>query len=271
MPPSLRSRGSGKQPPWTNREATTAELVPERLIILGGGVVGCELAQAWSSLGSKVAVVEATPRPLAGEEPFVSDQLAESLRDRGVDVRVGSKALEAARDDRGTFTLTLESGERIEGDELLVAVGRKPHTRDLGLETVDLAPGETVPVDDRMRVPGHPWLYAIEVTSTDAPCSTHAGKYQARVAVAAIMNRELSAQWDGPRTPRVVYTELQVRGGRPDPGGRARGRTPRPGNRRRDRQDRRSASFVGKGARSTAPPGGRPAAPRDRGRDLHRS
>jgi dihydrolipoamide dehydrogenase len=194
---------------WTNREATTAERVPERLIILGGGVVGCELAQAWSSLGSKVTVVEALPRLLAGEEPFVSEQLAESLRDRGVEVRVDSKAVEAARDDRGTFTLTLEPGGRIDGDELLVAVGRKPHTLDLGLETVDLAPGETVPVDDRMRVPGHPWLYAIGDVNGRA-LLTHAGKYQARVAVATIMNRELSAQWDGPRTPRVVFTEPQV-------------------------------------------------------------
>ncbi|MGI8506358.1 MAG: dihydrolipoyl dehydrogenase family protein [Solirubrobacteraceae bacterium] len=195
--------------PWTNREATTSKRVPRRLTILGGGAVGCEMAQAWSSLGSEVVLVEALPRLLAGEEPFASEQLAESLRDQGVDVRVGATAVQAARDGRGVFTLTLDGGERVRSDELLVAVGRRPHTRELGLETVDLAAGETIAVDDRMRVPGRDWLYAIGDVNGRA-LLTHAGKYQARVAAAAIMNRSLRAESDGPLSPRVVFTEPQV-------------------------------------------------------------
>ena len=90
-----------------------------------------------------------------------------------------------------------------------MAVGRRPHTGDLGLETVGLTPGETVAVDDRMRVPGHDWLYAVGDVNGRA-LLTHAGKYQARVAVATIMNRDLRAESDGPRSPRVVFTEPQI-------------------------------------------------------------
>ncbi len=195
--------------PWTNRQATTTNAVPGRLTILGGGVVGCELAQAWSSLGSRVAVVEALPRLLANEEPFASEQLRDALRERGVDVRLQNKATEASRDARGTFKLTLENGDELESDELLVAVGRRPHTQGLGLETVDLEPGATIKVDDRMRVPGRDWLYAVGDVNGRA-LLTHAAKYQARVAAAQIMNRNATAKWDGPLTPRVVFTEPQI-------------------------------------------------------------
>jgi pyruvate/2-oxoglutarate dehydrogenase complex dihydrolipoamide dehydrogenase (E3) component len=195
--------------PWTNREGTTSKRVPERLTILGGGVVGCELAQAWSSLGSVVVLVEALPRLLASEEPAAGERLADSFRARGVDVRLGANAVAVGRDGDGRFTLTLEDGDRLESDELLVAVGRKPHTDDLGLETVDLEPGKTIHVDDRMRVPGHDWLYAIGDVNGRA-LLTHAGKYQARVAVATIMNRECRAEWDGPQSPRVVFTDPQI-------------------------------------------------------------
>lgn len=195
--------------PWTNRAATTAKEVPKRLLVLGGGAVGCELAQAWGTLGSEVVLVEALPRLLANEEPFASEQLADSLAEHGVDVRTGAKAVAASRDDRGIFTLELEGGDKLRGNELLVAVGRKPHTSELGLETVDLKPGATITVDDQMRVSGHDWLYAIGDVNGRA-LLTHAGKYQARVAAAVIMNRQARAVWDGPLTPRVVFTEPQV-------------------------------------------------------------
>jgi pyruvate/2-oxoglutarate dehydrogenase complex dihydrolipoamide dehydrogenase (E3) component len=197
--------------PWTNRQGTTAGQVPGRLTVLGGGAVGCELAQAWASLGARVTLVEALPTLLPGEEPFASELLGQGMRALGIEVRAGATAVEAARDDdEQTFTLTLESGERIIGDELLVAVGRKPHTGDLGLESVDLAPGETVAVDDRMRVPAHhDWLYAIGDVNGRA-LLTQAAKYQAQIATANIMNREAQARWDGPLTPRVAFTEPQV-------------------------------------------------------------
>ena len=195
--------------PWTNRAGTTSMEVPKRLIVLGGGVVGCELGQAWSTLGARVAIVEAADRLLPGEEPFAGQLLAESLSDLGVDVRVDTKATAASRSDSGEFSLELAGGEMLRGDGLLVAVGRKPHTGDLGLETIDLEPGALIAVDDRMRVSGRDWLYAIGDVNGRA-LLTHAGKYQAVVAAARIMNREASAVWDGEHTPRVVFTEPQV-------------------------------------------------------------
>jgi pyruvate/2-oxoglutarate dehydrogenase complex dihydrolipoamide dehydrogenase (E3) component len=235
--------------PWTNREGTTATRVPGRLAVLGGGVVGCELAQAWSSLGARVTLVEAHSRLLSREEPFASELVSQALGDEGVDVRTDVTVVRAAR-ERDEFVLTLEGGETIASDELLVAVGRAPHTTDLGLETVDLAPGETIDVDDRMRVRGRDWLYAVGDVNGRA-LLTHAGKYQASVACATIMNREADAVWDGELTPRVAFTEPQVAAvgltlaralerGLParavdaDPGATA------------------GASFVGKGARSGA-------------------
>jgi dihydrolipoamide dehydrogenase len=247
MPPV---EGLSELSPWTNRQGTGAQRVPKRLTVLGGGAVGCELAQAWCTLGSEVTLVEAMPRLLIKEEPFAGEQLAESLQQLGVDVRVGAQAARASRDGHGTFSLTLADGDELRSDELLVAVGRRPHTYDLGLESVDLKPGATIQVDDRMRVPGHSWLYAIGDVNGRA-LLTHVGKYQARVAANVIMNRDDSAVWDGELSPRVVFTEPQIAAvGRTleealEAGIRAHaidaeiGRTP-------------GASFVGKGAPATA-------------------
>jgi pyruvate/2-oxoglutarate dehydrogenase complex dihydrolipoamide dehydrogenase (E3) component len=195
--------------PWTNRAGTLAKHVPRRLTILGGGVVGCELAQAWSSLGSQVTLVEQRSGLLADEEPFAGEHLAQALTERGVDLRLGIEATRASRDAKGTFTITLADQTEVTSAELLVAVGRRPQTDDVGLETVNLAPGETVRVDDRMRVPGHDWLYAVGDVNGRA-LLTHAATYQARVAVATISNRDLRAEWDGPRSPRVVFTDPQI-------------------------------------------------------------
>ncbi len=198
--------------PWTNRAGTTAKSVPGAITVLGGGAVGCELSQAWASLGARVTLVEALPRVLAGEESFAGELLAGSLRDHGVEVRLEAKATIAARTSDGRFTLTLQDGDTLTSDELLVAVGRAPHTGELGLETVDLEPGTTISVDDTMRVtaPGHrDWLYAVGDVNGRS-LLTHAGKYQALVAAATIMNREARAVWDGELSPRVVFTEPQV-------------------------------------------------------------
>jgi pyruvate/2-oxoglutarate dehydrogenase complex dihydrolipoamide dehydrogenase (E3) component len=205
--------GLGEIAPWTNRQATTATAVPATLTVLGGGAVGCELAQAWASLGSRVTLIEALPGLLPGEEPFAGEQLRQALRERGVDVRTGTEAIRARRDARtGAIALALGDGTEVSGDELLVAVGRHPHTDDLGVETVGLTPGETIVVDDRMQVARHDWLYAIGDVNGRA-LLTHAGKYQALVAVATIMNRPARATHDGAGgalPPRVVFTEPQV-------------------------------------------------------------
>lgn len=203
--------------PWTNREATTSKRVPERLTVLGGGAVGCELAQAWSTLGARTTLIEAQPRLLPTEEPFASELLAAAMGELGVGLRLATSATAAARASDGTITLTLATAEEIASDELLVAVGRRPHTEDLGLDTVGLEAGKVIPVDDRMRATivaasAHgpsAWLYAIG-DANGRSLLTHAGKYQARIAAATIAGRDATAAWDGPLSPRVVFSEPQI-------------------------------------------------------------
>ena len=198
--------------PWTNRQATTSEQVPERLIVLGGGVVGVEMADAYTSLGAQVIVVEAEQRLVGREEPFVSAALLDALRGRGVEVHLGMRAQAVARDSDGVH-VTLADGSRVGGDEILVAIGRRPRTADLGLETVGLKAGGYVAVDDQLRVPGHPWLYAIGDVNGRA-LLTHAGKYQAHVVSEVISGRPArigpGPATTGPGVPRVIFTEPQV-------------------------------------------------------------
>jgi pyruvate/2-oxoglutarate dehydrogenase complex dihydrolipoamide dehydrogenase (E3) component len=203
--PGLRETGH-----WTNREATTAKVVPARLVILGGGVVGVEMAQAWSSLGSQVTLIEMLPRLLPREEAFASAQVAEALRDRGVDVRTGAKAA-AVRREGDEVIVTLADGEDVRGDELLVAVGRRPHTSDLGLETIELEPGRFIEVDDAMRALGFEWLYAVGDVNGRV-LLTHMGKYQARIAAEHILGRDVHVgdHAHGALSPRVVFSDPQV-------------------------------------------------------------
>jgi len=195
---------------WTNRDATTSKRVPPRLVVLGGGVVGVELGQAWSTLGSQVTIVEALPRLLGREEAFAADQVHAALVERGIDVRVGAPAVEISRNGDGV-AVRLEAGDEVVGDELLVAVGRRPATRGLGLETIGLEPGRYVEVDDSLRAAGSDWLYAIGDVNGRA-LLTHMGKYQGRIAADAILGRpaRLDSNVDGPLAPRVVFTEPQV-------------------------------------------------------------
>jgi pyruvate/2-oxoglutarate dehydrogenase complex dihydrolipoamide dehydrogenase (E3) component len=202
--------GLAEANPWTNRMATTADAVPDRLIVLGGGVIGVELGQAWATLGSRVTIVEAFPRLLGREEEFAARLVHDGLVDQGIEIRVGSPAVAIERDERGV-AVQLESGERLEAEELLVAVGRRPATRDLGLETVGLEPGRYVEVEKTMRVPGHNWLYAIGDTNGRS-LLTHMAKYQGRVAADVILGRDMQVQTHaaGALAPRVVFTEPQV-------------------------------------------------------------
>ncbi len=193
---------------WTNREATTASEVPDRLIVLGGGAVGVELAQAWTTLGSKVTLVEGASRVLPREEPFASEEVTNGLRDRGVDVRTGVKATAAARDN-GEIVLTLETGDPVVGDEILVAVGRRPRTDDIGLETIGRQPGGYLPTDDQLRVTDVPWLYALGDVNGRS-LLTHMAKYQARVVADALDGGTLQATRDDAGAPRVVFTDPQV-------------------------------------------------------------
>ncbi len=193
--------------PWSNREATIATEAPESLLILGGGVVGVELAQAWSSLGTRVVLLEGTPRLLVREEPFASAEVESSLREQGVDVRTGNLAVSVSRD--GDVTVELRDGATVAGAELLVAVGRKPATESLGLETIGLEPGKPVEVGSNLRSPRHDWLYAIGDANGRA-LLTHMGKYQGRLAADAILGKDVAVVSDGPLSPRVVFSDPQV-------------------------------------------------------------
>jgi pyruvate/2-oxoglutarate dehydrogenase complex dihydrolipoamide dehydrogenase (E3) component len=193
--------------PWTNREATTSEEIPERLVILGGGVVGVEMAQAYASLGSRVSLVEGSDRLLAREEPFASQDVLDALREHGVEVHLEVRA-SAVSTDGDDVVVELERGGPLRGEQLLVATGRKLNTDEIGLETVGLEPGKPVEVDDRMRA--NEWLYAIGDANGRA-LLTHMGKYQARVAADVILGEENTCLVsDGTRSPRVIFTDPQV-------------------------------------------------------------
>lgn len=196
---------------WNNREATTAKQVPESMVVLGGGPVGCELTQAWSSLGSRVALVEGAERLLPREEPFAGDEVAASLFERhGVDVRTGTLAKRVSRDG-DLVTVELDGGECVAATELLVAVGRRPRTADIGLEEAGVEPGAGgfLETDDRMRAGGREWLYAVGDVNGRA-LFTHMGKYQAWVAAENVLGREAEASTEGIGSPRVTFTEPQV-------------------------------------------------------------
>jgi pyruvate/2-oxoglutarate dehydrogenase complex dihydrolipoamide dehydrogenase (E3) component len=201
--------GLAEARPWGNREATTAKAAPGRLLILGGGVVGVEMAQAWSSFGSSVALVEAADRILAGEEPFVSEQISDELARAGVELHVGVKAVGASRGEGGQVSVELEGGDELHGDELLVAVGRRPRTEDIALETAGVEPGGFLDVDDQLRVGGSDWLYAIGDVNGRA-LLTHMGKYQARICADHVLGKDVAATCDKAGPPRVVFTDPEV-------------------------------------------------------------
>jgi pyruvate/2-oxoglutarate dehydrogenase complex dihydrolipoamide dehydrogenase (E3) component len=193
---------------WTNRDSTTSEQVPDRLVILGGGVVGVEMAQAYSTFGSNVSLVEGGDRLIAREEPFASEDVREALQEKGVEVHLGVRA-SAVRAEDGEIVVELESGAGpLRGEQLLVATGRRLNTTEIGLETVGLEPGKPVAVDDSMRA--NDWLYAIGDVNGRA-LLTHMGKYQARVAADVILGEESSCLLsDGGQSPRVIFTDPQV-------------------------------------------------------------
>jgi dihydrolipoamide dehydrogenase len=197
--------------PWTNREATTAKEVPARLAILGGGVVGVEMAQAYSSFGSQVTLIERGDRLIAREEPFASDDVEQSLREKGVDVMLGVSA-KSVLAENGEVTVELDEGGPVHADELLVAIGRRLNSDQIGVETVGLEPGKPIEVDDSMRVTGSDWLYAIGDVNGRA-LLTHMGKYQARIAADVILGYPggcVATNADGARSPRVIFTDPHV-------------------------------------------------------------
>ena len=190
---------------WTNREVTGMKTVPRRLLILGGGPVGAEMAQAVRRLGGEVALVEAAAHVLAREPEPLGAALGDVLRADGAELYLGVQAT-AARRDGDDYVLTLEDGHELRGDHLLVATGRRPRTSGIGLETVGVEPTRHgIPVDAHLRAGDRLWAIG---DVTGIRLLTHVGKYQGEVVAANILGEPREASYEA--VPDVVYTDPQA-------------------------------------------------------------
>ena len=190
---------------WTNREATSMKAIPRRLLILGGGPVGVEMAQAVRRLGGEVAVADMAERVLAREPAPLGDALGEALRGEGIELVLSANAISARRDGED-YVLGFDDGRELTGDRLLVATGRRPRVRGIGLETVGVdADTHGVPVDARLCAAEGLW--AIGDVNGLWPL-THVGKYQGDVVAANILGKPQKANYEA--VPRVVYTDPQA-------------------------------------------------------------
>jgi pyruvate/2-oxoglutarate dehydrogenase complex dihydrolipoamide dehydrogenase (E3) component len=191
---------------WTSEDALTLPERPGTLVILGGGPIGCELAQAYARLGSEVTLIESAQRLLPAEPEFVGDSLTEALRLDGVEVLAGT-TVERVVADGGGVVLVLDDEDRVTGDRLLVAVGKRPRTTDLGLETIGVTAREdgTLEIDDHGRVTEHVWA-AGDVTGV-APY-THGANYVGRAIADTILGDDHVL--DLRAIPRCVYTDPVV-------------------------------------------------------------
>ncbi|WP_395106452.1 dihydrolipoyl dehydrogenase family protein [Actinomadura sp. SCN-SB] len=220
--------------PWTSRDVTNLHEVPQRVVVIGGGVVACEAATWLSGLGvSRVTLVHRGSRLLSRVEPFAGELIADGLRERGVDVRLETSAAFVRRPEvaepveghvhGGEVTADLSDGSAVVADEIVVATGRAPRTEDIGLETVGLKGGGPVEVDDHLTATGVEgrWLYAIgDVNGRSA--LTHMGKYQGRIAGSVIAARAMGSPLeDKPFTPhedladrgavpQVIFTDPEI-------------------------------------------------------------
>ena len=220
----LRASGDGVDGPvWTNREAVKATAAPATLIVLGGGAIGCELAQGFARFGSQVTIVEVAPRILLPEEPEASEVVTDVLRREGVDVRAGVGAEKVAAGADGA-QVTLADGSTITAEKLLVAAGRRPNLADIGLETIGLDPSaRTLRIDEHMRVLREDipvdGVYSVgDITGHGA--FTHVSVWQARVLTAHLLGQDEPfggyhglawATFTDPEVGRVGLSELQAR------------------------------------------------------------
>ncbi|MFE7393604.1 dihydrolipoyl dehydrogenase family protein [Streptomyces sp. NPDC057582] len=216
--PGIESLG-----PWTSREATSARKPPGRLVVVGAGVVGVEMATAWQALGSRVTLLAREDGLLPRMEPFAGELVTERLREAGADVRFNVSVAAAERTQDGEVRITLTDGCELTADEILFATGRAPRSEDIGLDTVGLVPGDWLATDDSLTVTSVPgnWLYAVGDVNHRA-LFTHQGKYQARIAGAVIGARARGEQLDTGRwaphsgtadteaVPGVVFTDPEV-------------------------------------------------------------
>jgi dihydrolipoamide dehydrogenase len=190
---------------WTNREVTGMKAVPRRLLILGGGPVGAEMAQAVRRLGGEVALAEAAGHVLAREPAPLGHALGEILRADGIELFLGMHATKAARDGED-YVLALDNGRELRGDHLLLATGRRPRTSGIGLETVGVTAAESgVPVDAHLQVADRLWAVG---DVTGVRLLTHVGKYQGEVVASNILGEPREAHYEA--IPDVVYTDPEA-------------------------------------------------------------
>ena len=190
---------------WTSREGTSASAVPESLVIVGAGAVGCELAQFYARIGSKVTLVQSGDYVLPRIDRDAGDLLAEFLREEGIDIHLNARATRVERTN-GSIRLELEGEAPIEAAHILVATGRKPHVDGLGLENLGVAVGrQGIEVDDRLSAADHVWA-AGDVTGV--ALFTHLGKYQGRIAAANVAGADLRADYRA--IPAAIFTDPQV-------------------------------------------------------------
>jgi len=212
--------GLAESRPWTSREATSSQSAPDSLLIIGGGVVGTEMATAYASFGTRVTLV--TRGGLLGAlEPFAGELVATGLEALGVTILSGVSPTRARRSGDDAFVLELDDGSEVSASKLLVATGRTPVTGDIGLDSIGLTPGDWIQVDDTLRIPGFDWLYAVGDV-THRALLTHQGKYQARAAGDVIAARATGAPvrdeaWgahvataDQAAVPQVTFTDPEV-------------------------------------------------------------
>ncbi|MGZ4200931.1 MAG: dihydrolipoyl dehydrogenase family protein [Thermoleophilaceae bacterium] len=190
---------------WTNREVTGMKEVPRRLLVLGGGPVGVEMAQATARLGASVVLVEGMEHVLPREPAPLGEALGQALEADGVELHLGQHA-SAARRDGADYVLEFADGSELRGDRLLVATGRRPRTGGIGLESVGIEPGRRgIEVDARMNAGDNVWAVG-DVTGIWP--LTYVGKYQGRVAAANILGKPRTACYSA--VPRVVFTDPQA-------------------------------------------------------------
>ena len=190
---------------WTSREVTSMKAIPKRLVILGGGPVGAEMAQAVRRFGGEVAVVDMADHLIGREPAPLGAALGEVLSDEGVEL-VLSTNVSGARRDGEDYVLELDGGRELRGERLLVATGRRPRVRDIGLETVGVEPdAHGVPVDAHLRAAEGLWAIG-DVTGLWQ--LTHVGKYQGEVVAANILGQPRMANYEA--VPRVTYTDPQA-------------------------------------------------------------
>src|SRR5271170_2634845 len=197
--------GLGDIPTWTTAQGLLSPDLPRRLLVLGGGPAGCELAQIFAAFGSQVTLIEADAGLLPGEAAFAGEILAAALRRAGVEIFLGSPATKAERTPDG-LTLALEDGTRIDADRLLLATGRRPRLTGLGLDAlgITVAPGQALPTTTACQVIDGVWA-AGDVTGIT---HTHASRYQAGVVAANLLGQSREADYSA--IPRCVYTAPSV-------------------------------------------------------------